>query len=376
MVEFNSTIYERLNALSAAYFHNPETGLEPLLSEVRNVAKRTLHDDDHAQEFAIMTWQSLPLLRELPWTFGGWIWRRLQWRRIDYGRARQSLSAREVQVTAVMDVHTISLIFTTLQYSPDCQGMDFSWVYGIYRKIRKEPESALKGRRRQRFIAFEKLARVPEQMLNERVARQRAPVALAWRIHDELLLSFLILAQYPPRFVREAGLGTNVFKGRIPKIGPFNIPSWAEELLREDSDAEFWQFRFESKQGQVFRGLILRRLLPLLELYMQFRPLLIRASKKPDPGTMFFSRGLTPLSSYSLGQGVVHLMHRYTRKCVTPTAIRSSFAYHWRAKYSSNKDAVLANIQWVQYPTIKMRYDEKFRMEQRARVNRRKNRYM
>jgi hypothetical protein len=273
-------------------------------------------------------------------------------------------------------VHTISLIFTTLQYYPGCQGLDFSWVYGIYRKIRKEPASALKGRRRERFIEYETLARVPEQMLDERVARQRTPVAKAWRVHDELLLSFLILAQYPPWFVREARLGTNVFKKGIPKIGPFNIPSWAEELLREDSGAEFWQFRFESPQGQVFRGLILRRLIPLLELYVQLRPLLIGESMKPDPGTMFFSRGLTPLSCYSLGQRVVQLTHRYTHKRVTPTAIRSSFAYHWRAKYSPRKDAVLANIQWVQYPTIKLRYDEKFRMEQRARVNRRKNRYM
>lgn len=68
-------------------------------------------------------------------------------------------------------------------------------------------------------------------------------------------------------------------------------------------------------------------------------------------------------------------MRRYAGRRITPTAIRSSFAYYFREKHPE-RDAVLANIQWVQYPTIKMRYDEEFRKQRRARVSARRRRVM
>jgi DNA-directed RNA polymerase specialized sigma24 family protein len=86
-----------LNELYSAYLHDPE-GLEPLLTKVSSVAKSTFDDDDRAQEFVIMVWLSLPGLKDLPCTFGGWIWRRLQWRGIDYIRESRSVVDREVQV--------------------------------------------------------------------------------------------------------------------------------------------------------------------------------------------------------------------------------------------------------------------------------------
>ncbi len=67
-------------------------------------------------------------------------------------------------------------------------------------------------------------------------------------------------------------------------------------------------------------------------------------------------------------------MWRYLKKRTTITAIRSSFAYYWRAKHP-NKDAVLSQIQWVDYATTKMRYDEEFRKQRALRVYCRKNRY-
>jgi len=274
-------------------------------------------------------------------------------------------------------VHNISLIFSTLQCFLDFKDRDFSWVYDVYRKIRKDPESGLKSRRRKRHVEFNKLAAVPEQIRTERIALQdSSPTSAAWLAHDELLLSGLILAQYPSYFVRQAKLGTNLFKGPIPKDGPpFKTPTWAKEVLALDDGAEFWQFRHESNDGQVFRGLVLRPMIPLLEQYFsQFRPLLIVTSNRPDPGTVFFNRALRPMSLHNFGQHLVQLTYRYLGKCVTSTAIRSSFAHHWRRKQPS-KDAVLANIHWIQYGTVKLRYDERFRLQQRARANQRKDRY-
>ena len=112
-------------------------------------------------------------------------------------------------------VGRLSKMFSALESSPDFERRDFSWRYSVYRKLRKEPESALKERRRQHNIAFQELAAIPGQMRSERIAlRNLSPTSLGWRIMDELLLTCLILAQYPPRFVREAVLGANIFKGR------------------------------------------------------------------------------------------------------------------------------------------------------------------
>jgi hypothetical protein len=40
-----------------------------------------------------------------------------------------------------------------------------------------------------------------------------------------------------------------------------------------------------------------------------------------------------------------------------------------------NGDAVLSQIQWVDYSTTKMRYDKEFQKQRALRVYRRKNRY-
>lgn len=245
----------------------------------------------------------------------------------------------------------------------------------VLRKVRPEPESDLKARRRRHHIAFQKLAAIPEQMRRERTGcRSSSGASRGWRIRDELLLSFLILAQYPPCFVREAVLGVNLFKARIPQDGPpFKIPAWAEKVLQRKPRAEFWQFHYKSQDGQVFRGLVLQRIAPLLELYItQWRPLLI--GEGTDPGTVFFTQSLGAYSSLRLGRHVGNLTVRFAGKRVLPTAIRMSFAYRW-LKLNPGKYSVLAAIQWEEYSTIKMRYDEQFRVERRARVHQRKNRY-
>jgi hypothetical protein len=41
-------------------------------------------------------------------------------------------------------VGRLSKMFSALESSPDFERRDFSWRYSVYRKLRKEPESALK----------------------------------------------------------------------------------------------------------------------------------------------------------------------------------------------------------------------------------------
>jgi len=273
-------------------------------------------------------------------------------------------------------VGRLGRMFSTIKCSPAFEGVDLSWAPNIYSKLLREPESALKGRRRKRFMAFQKLAVVPEQMRIKRAGRSHgSPQSLGWRIRDELLLSFLILAQYPPHFVREAVLGVNLFKAPIPHANShFKIPDWVHDVLKEDPSAEFWQFYYQSRQGEVFRGLVLRQIVPLLDLYISHcRPLLIGSSV--DPGNVFFTRSIAAYSSGLFGQHVGNLTRRYAGKYVTPKAIQSSFVYRWREKFGAHRDATLAKIQWVQFETIKMRYDDEYRKQRAMRVQRRNNRY-
>jgi hypothetical protein len=80
-------------------------------------------------------------------------------------------------------VGRLSRMFSALETAPGFEGRDFSWIYNVYRKLRKEPESALKERRRQRHIEFLELAAIPGRMREERMTIQdQSPESLAWWI--------------------------------------------------------------------------------------------------------------------------------------------------------------------------------------------------
>jgi DNA-directed RNA polymerase specialized sigma24 family protein len=98
-----SKINVALQALYGQYIEDPDNGREPLLAEVLRVAKTAFHNDDHAQEFVIMVWASLPTFKDLPCPFGTWVCRRLKWRKIDYIRGDQSVLDREIQVREMLD---------------------------------------------------------------------------------------------------------------------------------------------------------------------------------------------------------------------------------------------------------------------------------
>jgi hypothetical protein len=272
-------------------------------------------------------------------------------------------------------VGRLSRMFSALETAPGFEGLDLSWIYNVYSKLRKEAESELKRRRRERHIEFQDLATIPGLMQTARESLlDESASSLALRIHDELLLSAIILAQWPPRFIRTAELGHHVFKGPLPKDGPpFSIPSWAKQALQNNPDTHFWQFRYEGLTGRVHRGLVLRNMAPLLDQYQSTYRHLI--GDPDNTSALFCDKFGRHLTSSRLGMLISNRVWRYLKKRATITAIRSSFAYYWRAKHTNNKDAVLAQIQWVDYATTKMRYDEEFRKQRALRVYRRKNRY-
>jgi len=269
-------------------------------------------------------------------------------------------------------VGRLSSMFSSLAAAPGFQGLDLTFIYRVFSKLRREAPSELNRRRRERHIEFQELATIPDLMRNERESRGESEGSLAVRIHDELLLRAVILAQWPPRFVRTAELGRDVFKGPLPKDGPpFSIPSWAKERLQKDPAAHFWQFHFKGLTGRLHRGLVILSMASLLDQYQsKYRKLI---GDPDNASALFCDTHGRHLTSTRLGDVISNRVWRYLKKRTTITAIRSAFAYYWRAKQGN--DAVLSQIQWVDYATTKMRYDEGFRRQRALRVYRRKNRY-
>ena len=73
-------------------------------------------------------------------------------------------------------VGRLGRMLKTIECSPAFKDVDLRWAQNIYNKLLKKPESALKARRRKRYIASRKLAVIPEQMRIQRDTRShRSP---------------------------------------------------------------------------------------------------------------------------------------------------------------------------------------------------------
>lgn len=158
---------------------------------------------------------------------------------------------------------------------------------------------------------------------------------LAWQIHDEVLMRFLVTLLWRQRNIRECRIGTesegaNLFKARLHPMNPIAVPTWAAEMLRRDPHTELWQFHFrpaETKTAHEVRSILPRRLVPMLEEYLQHhRPVLLNGDA---PCTLFLNREGRPLTLSQLTNLVGELTLRSCGRRVTPHLVRDSFAFYW-----------------------------------------------
>lgn len=100
--------------------------------------------------------------------------------------------------------------------------------------------------------------------------------------------------------------------------------------MQENPQQRFWQFHFrpnETKTGKEVRGVLPRRLDPMLNEYLgEHRPRLVATH---DPGTLFLNRDGGALERQNTTDYIAELVLRHTGRRMTPHLFRDSFAYAW-----------------------------------------------
>ena len=120
-----------------------------------------------------------------------------------------------------------------------------------------------------------------------------------------------------------------VFYGQLSPLVHIAKPQWVEDALRVNPAEKFWQFHFcedETKTGHSVRGILPRRLIPLLEEYLQnHRPNIVA---EVDPGTLFLTQS-GARDRQSTTDLVAQLVLENAGRRITPHIFRDIFAYAW-----------------------------------------------
>jgi hypothetical protein len=217
---------------------------------------------------------------------------------------------------------------------------DLAWFRELLSGIEQSTESELWARKEATSLPYEVLVTVAERLHEKRTRTAKTDLRqIARLVHDELLFRWFLIMVWRQRNVRECRIGSdpmraNLFKDKISSSAKINVPRWAKERLKLNPDAHFWQYSFreqETKTGRGVHSVLPRRLVDLLEEYLQYhRPILLVGS---DPGTLFVNLHGRPLTGGTVNTLVGNLTLRYAQKRLTPHRFRDAFAYWWLEKH-------------------------------------------
>jgi integrase len=223
-----------------------------------------------------------------------------------------------------------------LKEHPKYNGIDFTWFDDLIMGIPYEPESSRRERKVRKYLPYETVSDIPRRIREARKnTANLGPVKLARMVQDELLMEWLVALPWRQKNIRECRIGlksegANLFKSEIEQWETVAKPQWVQEKLRANPREQFWQYHFredETKNGLEVRSILPRRLVPLLEEYLEHhRHLLIR---RADPGTLFINQKGARLDQTRMGSWVSRLTLRYAGRRVTPHIFRDIWAYWW-----------------------------------------------
>lgn len=273
----------------------------------------------------------------------------VKWLFKERGWIRSSILARLSGIHSAMTSH------------PVYRRKNYSWYLRVLKQVPKEAVSKLKDRRSKKSVTYDLLVDVPGKMRSERSdLPETSPRQLALKMHDELLMEWVVSLPWPPRLLRECQIEGNVFLAELPKERTGSpLPRWVKNAIKKNSREEFWQFRFRGSETSTHRevwGTISQNIVPLLVGYLQeYRPVLVGAS---DSRTLFLNRTGRALTNLNLVQLIGNLTLRYCQTRVVPSLIPDIFARQWLRDHPRNF-AGLARILNVELLTVIRRYGKR-----------------
>jgi integrase len=260
----------------------------------------------------------------------------------------------------------MGLLNAALKWNPAYKSYVFSWFGPLLSGIPRDSESEKRERKESKYLPYEMLESIPAMI---RARGQEIADTNRWKaaflVHDELLFMWLVTLVWRQRNIRECQIGHNVFKAEIPALVDIAVPRWAQERLNANPREEFWQFHFredETKTHREVRSILPRRLVPLLEEYLEhYRPLLLRGF---DPTNLFLNRRGHPFNREKLAGLVSNLTVRYGHRRVTPHVFRDSFAFYWLKHHSRDYLTVSKALWHADIETTIRIYGSKFNESQ------------
>lgn len=255
-----------------------------------------------------------------------------------------------------------------LRSYPPLASLDFSWLLKLMAQLPVEDYSDVKERKQRRWVSFDELARIPDQIRREAAvyaglsARRRAEM-----MRDALLMRWLTTLPWRQRNLRECKLGPFSEGGNLwrEEVLPQMAKSpEVEQALKANPHAQFWQFHFrpdQTKTGRAVRGIVPRQLVAALEEYLQrYRGVLLGG--QPDPGTLFLGYWGRPLISNDVSRIVGDLTQKYAGRRVNPHLCRDIYATQYLAEHPESY-LELSKILWHSDPKTTIRiygagYDE------------------
>jgi hypothetical protein len=226
----------------------------------------------------------------------------------------------------------LSMLYAAMRHHPKYRDQDYGWFSPLFDQIPEDDQSVAQERKAKKSVPYEDLCRIPAAIRAAQKKLSPDDPKSSRLFHDEFLITWLTTLPWRQRNLRDCRLGepatSNLFFAPLPNFIHVAKPKWVIEALSKNSSQAFWQIYFrpeETKMGQPVRGILPRRLIPLLEEYLaDHRPRLVA---EKDPGTLFVNDDGYANNYQTMTYRISEIVLKYCRRLMTPHLWRDAYSY-------------------------------------------------
>jgi integrase len=265
----------------------------------------------------------------------------IEWSMNERNIKGRSIEGRLAGILAIVKHHTMF------------KGNDYSWFKALIDSIPLEDPSEIKKRKAAKYVTYDELERIPDQIRDYREAYERQSRKIPSRVAQlglaEFMFRWYLVFPWRQRNLRECRVGgpaPNLFKGKIPQISEIDKPDWVVEEEAINPDAEFWMISFapDGTKTHIPVDLLLpRQLVAPLEQYLAIYRSALLDGKSSE--MLFITPRGKPMRSDQIGKVIGHWTTKFASNRTTPHIIRDSVAYKWLKAHPKDY-LTLSKILW------------------------------